>query len=175
MDTYRNFEVVSLEARAIQTVFRRHVLRVPFSLHILTHIHRFRLPQLSNSQVNNPSKYASGCRPCLPCSTLSTRLVRDSNRPSHLVMHFIITSFDERSSGRLRFLLGCIAFAQRPLKKLEFISAVPFSQGDPTVKHPAPLSILDIIASLVEVRSNTTLGFSHVSVREYLDKIVLTP
>lgn len=85
------------------------------------------------------------------------------------VLSRILANLDERSLDRLRCLLGWIAFSKRPLKKLEFMSAVTFSQGDPTVEHLVPLYLLDIITPLVEERSDTTLGFIHVSVKEYVN------
>lgn len=84
------------------------------------------------------------------------------------ILNRTLANLDERSSDRLRCILGWIAFSKRPLRKLEFMSAVTFSQGDPTVTQIAPLYILDTITALVEERSDTALGFIHVSVKEYV-------
>jgi hypothetical protein len=54
------------------------------------------------------------------------------------------------------------------LKKLEFLSAVSFSSGDPNVSQLAPQYILDICEPLVEERVDATLAFIHVSVKEYV-------
>ncbi|KAL7786982.1 hypothetical protein V8C37DRAFT_286169 [Trichoderma ceciliae] len=56
----------------------------------------------------------------------------------------------------------------RPLKRLEFLSAVTFSSGEPQVANLAPQYVLDICAPLIEVRHDTTLTFIHVSVKEFL-------
>lgn len=68
--------------------------------------------------------------------------------------------------SRIKCVLGWIAFAKRPLKRLEFLSAVTFSSGDSNVAHLAPQYILDICAPLIDERHDTTLTFIHVSVKE---------
>ncbi|CAK7243972.1 MAG: hypothetical protein STHCBS139747_005506 [Sporothrix thermara] len=75
-------------------------------------------------------------------------------------------NLDNRSVERMRCIFGWVAFSKRPLKKLEFMSAVTFSQGDPTVDHLVPQYILDATAPLVEERADRTIGFIHVSVKE---------
>lgn len=78
----------------------------------------------------------------------------------------ILIHLDPRSVDRIKCILGWIAFAKRPLKKLEFLSAVTFSSGEPEVSHLAPQYVLDICSPLIEERHNTTLSFIHVSVKE---------
>ncbi|KAH6663538.1 hypothetical protein B0J14DRAFT_683261 [Halenospora varia] len=56
----------------------------------------------------------------------------------------IIANFDARSVDRMRQILGWIAFARRPLRKIEFRSALSFSARDPTVNEPGPSYIFDI-------------------------------
>lgn len=78
----------------------------------------------------------------------------------------VLIHLDPRSVNRVKCVLGWIAFAKRPLKRLEFLSAVTFSSGDPNVAHLAPQYILDICAPLIDERHDTTLTFIHVSVKE---------
>lgn len=78
----------------------------------------------------------------------------------------IIANFDNRSVDRMRTIFGWIAFAQRPLKRIEFRSALSFSTGDPLVNDPVPLYIFDMCAPLVEERLDSSLAFIHVSVKE---------
>ncbi|PTB44819.1 hypothetical protein M441DRAFT_299452 [Trichoderma asperellum CBS 433.97] len=80
----------------------------------------------------------------------------------------VLIHLDSRSVNRIKCVLGWIAFAKRPLKRLEFLSAVTFSSGDPNVAHVAPQYILDICAPLIDERHDTTLTFIHVSVKEFL-------
>lgn len=78
----------------------------------------------------------------------------------------VLIHLDPRSVERIKCVLGWIAFAKRPLKRLEFLSAVTFSSGDPNVTNLAPQYILDICAPLIDERADTTLTFIHVSVKE---------
>ncbi|PON29052.1 NACHT domain-containing protein [Trichoderma gamsii] len=80
----------------------------------------------------------------------------------------VLIHLDHRSLNRIKCVLGWIAFAKRPLKRLEFLSAVTFSAGDPKVAHLAPQYILDICAPLIDERHDTTLTFIHASVKEFL-------
>lgn len=73
---------------------------------------------------------------------------------------------DSRSVDRVKCIFGWIAFTKRPLKRLEFLSAITFSSGDPSVTHVAPRYILDICGAFLEERPDTTLAFIHVSVKE---------
>ncbi|KAF7522528.1 hypothetical protein G7054_g12117 [Neopestalotiopsis clavispora] len=80
----------------------------------------------------------------------------------------ILVRLDSRSVDRIKCALGWIAFSQRPLKKMEFLSAIAFSTGDVNVKNAAPQFMLDICAPLIEERPDSRLGFIHVSVKEFL-------
>jgi hypothetical protein len=73
---------------------------------------------------------------------------------------------DSRSVGRIRSILGWIAFAKRPLKKLELLSALSFNAGNPSITRLVPQYILDICSPLVEERCDSTISFIHVSVKE---------
>lgn len=77
-----------------------------------------------------------------------------------------ISGFDEKSSSRFRSILGWIAFAQRPLRHSELLSALSFSSSEQDITHVVPSYILDACAPLVEKRTDSTYGFIHVSVRE---------
>ncbi|KAF3019356.1 hypothetical protein E8E14_010905 [Neopestalotiopsis sp. 37M] len=81
----------------------------------------------------------------------------------------ILVRLDSRSVDRVKCALGWIAFSQRPLKKMELLSAIAFSTGDTSVKHAAPQFMLDICAPLIEEKPDMKLGFIHVSVKEALN------
>ena len=84
----------------------------------------------------------------------------------HKILTQILARLDPRSVDRIKTILSWIAFARRPLKRFELLSAVSFSLGDPNVERPAPQYILDICSPLVGERRDTTLVFIHVSVKE---------
>ncbi|CAK7201606.1 hypothetical protein SEUCBS139899_004314 [Sporothrix eucalyptigena] len=86
----------------------------------------------------------------------------------------MLNNLDARSVDRVRCILGWVAFAKRPLKKLEFMSAVTFSQGNPAVDRLVPRFNLDATATLVEERHDTTISFIHVSVKEDDSPIVVS-
>jgi hypothetical protein len=71
----------------------------------------------------------------------------------------------------MKCIFGWIAFAKQPLRKLEFLSAVSFSEGIPQIENLAPQYILDICGPLIEERSDSTLSFIHVSVKEYVPRL----
>ncbi|CAG1982701.1 unnamed protein product [Fusarium graminearum] len=80
----------------------------------------------------------------------------------------ILVQLDERSVQRIKNILGWIAFAKRPMKRMEFLSALAFSNGEFKVTSLVPKYILDICGALVEERSDTTMTFIHISVKEFL-------
>nr|WOD46422.1 hypothetical protein [Trichoderma atroviride] len=80
----------------------------------------------------------------------------------------VLVDLDPRSVQRIKCVLGWIAFAKRSLKKLEFLSAITFSSGDPNVAHLVPQYILEICAPFIDERHDTTLTFIHTSVKEFL-------
>ncbi|KAJ4322698.1 hypothetical protein N0V84_004723 [Fusarium piperis] len=84
----------------------------------------------------------------------------------HKILTQILIQLDPRSVDRIICILAWVAFAKRPLQKLEFLSAITFSLGDPGVDRLAPQYILDICGTLVEERVDSTLAFIHISVRE---------
>ncbi|KAJ4127046.1 hypothetical protein NW768_008667 [Fusarium equiseti] len=90
----------------------------------------------------------------------------------------ILVQLDSRSVDRIRCVLGWVAFAKRPLKKVELLSAITFSSGDPQVSRLVPQYILDICGTLIEESRDTTVTFIHNSVKEFLQtastKVVIT-
>ncbi|EHK45148.1 hypothetical protein TRIATDRAFT_198926 [Trichoderma atroviride IMI 206040] len=58
----------------------------------------------------------------------------------------ILAGLDERSVRRLGSVLNWIAFAKRPLRSPELLSALAFDAGDEQVIEPVPAYILDISA-----------------------------
>ncbi|CAG7555276.1 unnamed protein product [Fusarium equiseti] len=80
----------------------------------------------------------------------------------------ILVQLDSRSVERIRCVLGWIAFAKRPLKKVELLSALTFSSGNRQASLLAPQYILDICGTLIEESRDTTMAFIHNSVKEFL-------
>ncbi|KAI1124794.1 hypothetical protein F5Y10DRAFT_279912 [Nemania abortiva] len=80
----------------------------------------------------------------------------------------VLVRLDPQSVDRISSIFSWIAFAKRPLKRIEFLSAISFSAGDSDVAHLAPTYILDVCGDLVEERRDNTLSFIHVSVKEFL-------
>lgn len=78
----------------------------------------------------------------------------------------IIAPLDEESIDRVRSLFGWLAFARRPLKRLELLSAVTFSSADHLVSHLVPDFILTVCGALVEEQPNATMAFIHSTVKE---------
>lgn len=78
----------------------------------------------------------------------------------------MLVQLDSKSVGHVKNILGWVAFARRPLRKLEFLSALSYSSGNPDVTNLAPRYVLDICGSLVKERQDTTLAFIHISVKE---------
>ncbi|KAH6983392.1 hypothetical protein BKA56DRAFT_583622 [Ilyonectria sp. MPI-CAGE-AT-0026] len=82
----------------------------------------------------------------------------------------LISHFDKRSVARLQSIFGWIAFAKRPLRKAELRSALSYSAEaeDVNVDELAPNYLFDMCAPLIEERSDSTFGFIHASVKEFL-------
>jgi hypothetical protein len=77
-----------------------------------------------------------------------------------------VKNLDQRSVDRIKCILGWVAFAKRPLREFEFLSAIAFSAGNPEVAHLAPKYTLYKCEPLIEKRRDSTLAFIHVSVIE---------
>ncbi|KAH0430152.1 hypothetical protein CcaCcLH18_05856 [Colletotrichum camelliae] len=77
----------------------------------------------------------------------------------------VLRNLDPRSTSRVRCVFGWVAFQKRPLKRLELLSAISFSEGDPNVANIAPDYILDICSPLLDQRPDTTITFIHSTVK----------
>jgi hypothetical protein len=78
----------------------------------------------------------------------------------------ILVHLNPQSVKRIKSIFSWIAFAKRPLKRMEFLSALTFSEGRPDVNSLVPKYVLDTCGALVEERPDTTLTFIHISVKE---------
>lgn len=63
-------------------------------------------------------------------------------------------------------MLGWVAYAKRPLKKVELQSAITFASGNPEEEEVVPSYLLGLCSQLVEERQDNTLAFIHGSVKE---------
>lgn len=79
-----------------------------------------------------------------------------------------ISNFDPKSVERLTSMLSWIAYAKRPLKKIELQSAITFSSGKPLNEDVVPSFVLGLCSQLVEERADSTLALIHSSVKEYV-------
>jgi hypothetical protein len=84
------------------------------------------------------------------------------------ILNQILLRLDSRSVDRIRCVLGWVAFAKRPLKRLEFLSALSYSSGNSNVDRLVPQYILDKCSPLIEERRDTSWAFIHVSVKDFL-------
>lgn len=96
------------------------------------------------------------------------QLPRELSNFYRKIVSQIVAPLDSDSVDHIKCIFGWIAFAKRPLRVSELLSAVAFSDGDPDIDLPAPSYILDICGSLIEERSDGTISFIHVSVKEHL-------
>ncbi|GAP89896.1 putative NACHT domain-containing protein [Rosellinia necatrix] len=80
-----------------------------------------------------------------------------------------LAHLNPQSVNCIKIMFGWIAFAKRPLKIVELLSAMAFSEGDYSVTSAAPEFILGTCNTLVEEKSDTTLTFIHNSVQEFLE------
>ncbi|KAI0814684.1 hypothetical protein GGR55DRAFT_686923 [Xylaria sp. FL0064] len=82
------------------------------------------------------------------------------------ILSQMLAPLNPQSVNHIKTMFEWIAFARRPLKRVEFLSAMAFSEGDYSVKAVAPGFILEACNTLVEERSDATLSFIHNSVQE---------
>ncbi|KAI6765229.1 hypothetical protein HG531_012328 [Fusarium graminearum] len=80
----------------------------------------------------------------------------------------ILAPLDHRSEDRIRCILGWIAFAKRPLRKAELMSAITFSSGNHEISGLVPEYVIDTVGTLIEERRDLTVTFIHNSVKEFL-------
>ncbi|KAI0413197.1 hypothetical protein F5X98DRAFT_352630 [Xylaria grammica] len=85
------------------------------------------------------------------------------------ILSQILAHLNPQSVGHVRTMFQWIAFARRSLKRVEFLSAMAFSEGDYSITTVAPRFILEACNTLVEERADTTLSFIHSSVHEFLE------
>lgn len=79
-----------------------------------------------------------------------------------------MANFDERSSQRISAVLSWIAFAKRPLRLAELLSALAFDSIQEQVDDLVPAYILDRCEPLIQKQTDSSYSFVHVSVREYV-------
>jgi hypothetical protein len=91
-----------------------------------------------------------------------------NNAPSyHKLLAQILARLNELSHDRVRCIFSWIAFAKRPLKNFEFLSALSFTSGNPTLSKLVPrYAVEDICSPLIEERRDTSLAFIHISVKQ---------
>lgn len=77
---------------------------------------------------------------------------------------------DGDSRERVKSIFRWIAFAKRPLRRIEFLSAISFTWGGPDTGVLVPDYFLEDCANLVETRHDQTISFIHGSVKEYVDR-----
>ncbi|KAJ4864120.1 NACHT domain-containing protein [Trichoderma breve] len=80
----------------------------------------------------------------------------------------IMANFDERSSQRISAVLSWIAFAKRPLRLAELLSALAFDTKQEQVDGLVPAYILDRCEPLIQKQADSSYSFVHVSVRDFL-------
>ncbi|PKK46107.1 hypothetical protein CI102_10510 [Trichoderma harzianum] len=80
----------------------------------------------------------------------------------------IMANFDERSSQRISAVLSWIAFAKRPLRLAELLSALAFDTKQEQVDELVPAYILDRCEPLIQKQADSSYSFVHVSVRDFL-------
>ena len=85
----------------------------------------------------------------------------------HKLLSQILRHMNDQSQEIIRCIFGWIAFAKRPLKKHEFLSALSFTTGNHKISRLVPRYILeDQCSPLIEERRDGSLTFIHVSVRK---------
>ncbi|CAG1972118.1 unnamed protein product [Fusarium graminearum] len=97
-------------------------------------------------------------------SSVATRL----KNPYQRILTQILAPLDHRSEDRIRCILGWIAFAKRPLRKAELMSAITFSSGNYEITGLVPEYVIDTVGTLIEERRDLTVTFIHNSVKEFL-------
>ncbi|PTB59829.1 hypothetical protein M431DRAFT_56976, partial [Trichoderma harzianum CBS 226.95] len=84
------------------------------------------------------------------------------------ILSQLMARLDTRSMGRMKSILGWIAFARRPLTQVECRSAMAFSQGDIETPMMPPQYIFEMCTPLIQENKDRTLSFIHVSVKDHL-------
>ncbi|KAL7936950.1 hypothetical protein V8C35DRAFT_320598 [Trichoderma chlorosporum] len=84
------------------------------------------------------------------------------------ILSRITANFDERSVRRISAVLSWIAFAKRPLRSAELLSALAFDVGYEQVDELVPSYILERCEPLIQKQSDSSYSFVHVSVRDFI-------
>ncbi|KAL6906930.1 hypothetical protein GGI43DRAFT_396167 [Trichoderma evansii] len=99
---------------------------------------------------------------------------RELSKVYELLLSQILANRDERSVQRIGSLLSWIAFAKRPLRSPEHLSALAFDAGDKEVTELVPSYVLDMCQPLIQEQVDSSYSFLHVSVRDFLQSSVLS-
>lgn len=79
-----------------------------------------------------------------------------------------MANFDDRSVQRIKSIFSWIAFAKRPLRCPELLSALTFDAGHDAVEELVPAYVLEMCKPLVQEQADSCYSFIHASVREYV-------
>ena len=84
------------------------------------------------------------------------------------MMFNVISHLNPTSTERVKCVLQWIGFSKNPLKRLELLSAVTFSEGGAVNDRLVPFYFLQDCSSLLEEKGDDTVSFIHASVKEFL-------
>ncbi|EHK48685.1 hypothetical protein TRIATDRAFT_53227, partial [Trichoderma atroviride IMI 206040] len=99
---------------------------------------------------------------------LSHRVSLKSDGSYERILSQMIARLDTRSLGRIKSLLGWVAFARRPLTQVECRSAMAFGQGVIETPMMPPQYIFEMCMPLIQENKDGTFSFIHVSVKDHL-------
>ncbi|KAJ3479085.1 hypothetical protein NLG97_g8410 [Lecanicillium saksenae] len=80
----------------------------------------------------------------------------------------ITGNLNQASIASVKCILQWIAYTDVPLRKLEILSAVSFTQAGPEVDRLVPSFFLQDCSALMEQKRNNTIGFIHATVKDFL-------
>lgn len=103
---------------------------------------------------------------CTILQSLSIYYLTLSSPSYDQLLSQILAGLDERSFQRIGAILSWIAFAKRPLRSPELLSALAFDSGDEEVTEPVPAYVLDKCQPLIQEQIDSSYSLLHVSVRE---------
>lgn len=99
-------------------------------------------------------------------SLLSIDFLTCSDLSYQQILTRLISHFDSRSKDRLCLIFSWIAFAQRPLRKVELRSALAFSTGQIDDVELIPDYVFELCKPFIEQHPDTTYAFIHSSIKE---------
>lgn len=82
------------------------------------------------------------------------------------ILSTIVSHLNPTSTESVKCVLHWIGFSKTPLKKMEILSAVTFSEGVTEVDRLVPSFFLQDCSAVLEEKCDKTIGFIHVSVKE---------